>query len=409
VTRFARPTALIALLLGAGLLLPTGLAVAATPTIQSDLDAVACPSATVCVAVGGIAHEVIQKGAVKSGSWTPYAVWSSDAGVHWTRMSVPSVPNLFLTSVACAAVTQCSAVGAIDAIQTGQWAQVGSAALFLSAANKWSSASMPTGTRPLNSVSCPAVSRCVAVGGNRTGNTLTMLPSVLHSTTGGRTWSQASSSGLGKGLLYGLACPTTARCMAVGVNTGGGQNGGYNSRPVAIRTTDGGTRWSSSLISSSAGGGPLALGCTPTSTCVGVGDQFVSCGCGTGEPGTYAHAWVTSNVGKKYADHLLPQEGSFFVWYLWAISCWSTGCETTGEASHAKPGSPMVPITIELSSKNGWTGSGPRGNVPTVLRSQWIYGLHCWSAAKCVGVGQDYKNKAAIETSAKNVWTSRTP
>lgn len=389
--------------------LPSTLGRSTAPVSQSELNAVTCPTRQVCVAVGGAVTEQVRQQAVQSGEWRATALISTDGGAHWTLMALPHLPNLVLNAVSCTSPGQCSAVGATEHILDKRWQPAGPGALLLSG-GRWQMVATPRTAGPLFGVACSLPTRCIAVGGRDVAGTLTLLPTTLLSTTGGRTWIQRYP-GLRRGILYGLACATRALCVAAGANAyvAGGES---RSGPVAIRSSNGGETWVPSSIGSSGGGGTLAVSCPASATCVGVGDIFVWCQCGTGTPGEYGRTWSSSDRGATYAVHVVAKDSGYVVSDLDAVSCWSpTSCETAGTAQEAKlpPTGLYYPILLPLSTSNKWQGPGRSGTLSSRLAPQWIYGLKCFSAASCVAVGQSYGDRAAIETSHSDTWSSRTP
>ncbi len=181
-------------------LLP-GAARAAAPSFSTpsglqalpSLNAVTCPSAPTCVAVGGDSAGTI--------------VTTSDGGRHWTALDVVSVASF--SGVSCVDSTHCVAVGST----TG-----GSAAIAVTRDGRsWSTViSLPTSV-PLNAVSCVAL-RCMAVGGTYQASTQQFISAAIFSFDGGATWAAAATpafQGQQTG-LYAVDCPTAQRCYTEG-------------------------------------------------------------------------------------------------------------------------------------------------------------------------------------------------
>jgi photosystem II stability/assembly factor-like uncharacterized protein len=81
---------------------------------------------------------------------------------------------------------------------------------------------------------CPGVSECFAVEQN----------SVLGTTDAGRTWS--IEKGVDDAFLTSISCPTITRCIAVG--SVGAADPGLDVHPMSgliVRTDDGGKTWTS--------------------------------------------------------------------------------------------------------------------------------------------------------------------
>jgi len=150
---------------------------AATAGPPPALEAVACPTATYCIAVGG----------------DDGVLASHNGGLSWTDVLVPT--SHFLYGVACPTQIHCVAVG-----------DLGTALVTDDGGRSWTV--RPTGTHvPLTSVSCPSASRCVAVGDGVT---------VVTSDDGGQHWRREPGDVLGT--ADAVACSSTSQCTAVTSN-----------------------------------------------------------------------------------------------------------------------------------------------------------------------------------------------
>ncbi len=130
--------------------------------------AVACPSATTCLAVGGIDHG--------TSTWPATAavtkgVWSPAERLPTPRLS-PRSPLGDLAAVACPSATTCEAVGHFAASTSASAPGVAGAVTW--SAGTWSTVdfarAIPTGAEPSNdatfdAVACATAVACVAVGG----------------------------------------------------------------------------------------------------------------------------------------------------------------------------------------------------------------------------------------------------
>jgi len=172
----------------------------------SGLSGLACTSPTSCIAVGGYF--------VSSGNSSSHLSLAEHwNGTEWTIVPTPNVPNAFdsaLTGVACAAPTDCFAVGyshttnvTVPLIQ--RWD--GAAWSIVASPNPPSSADSE-----LAGVACAATTRCTAVGSSDHGTLLQRW--------NGTAWSIKKSpnpTGSTGASLTGVSCPSTARCFAAGV------------------------------------------------------------------------------------------------------------------------------------------------------------------------------------------------
>jgi hypothetical protein len=157
----------------------------------SVLEGVACPTATVCEAVG--------RGEASTDSLAE--VWKN--GV-WSLQSAPDVAfGLGLTTVSCVSVKSCEALSNFNE-QAAHWNGVA-----------WSSETPP---HPAQGVSCPSASVCVAVGAK--GGSLGGGPwSGTAETETAGTWSADSlvyPSGAQEEKLQAVECSTTTSCIATG-------------------------------------------------------------------------------------------------------------------------------------------------------------------------------------------------
>ncbi len=186
----------------------------------ASLSAVACPTTSVCVAVG------------ESGT----ILTSSDGGANWTPQI--SGTSEVLMGVACASAEACTAVGG-----------GGTILVTTDAGRTWTPQASGT-TDMLWGISCPTVSECIVDGDNG---------AILATTDGGYTWSpQASGT---TDILAGLSCTTSEDCVAVGAD------------PNALVTTNGGATWTVHAIGTQAF--MAGLSCPSTSACLAVGNSGI--------------------------------------------------------------------------------------------------------------------------------------
>ncbi len=151
-----------------------GASAASASNVPAALQDVACPSATMCIAVGGSGGHVLVSG---------------DGGITWSQKSIPT--KHYLYGVACSDSEHCAAVG-----------DAGTAVFTKNGGKSWSSGDTGV-TVPLSGVSCPQALHCVAVGDNET---------VLATTDGGQSWSKELSQ---FGVMDGVSCTTPTHCVAV--------------------------------------------------------------------------------------------------------------------------------------------------------------------------------------------------
>jgi photosystem II stability/assembly factor-like uncharacterized protein len=127
---------------------------------------------------------------------------TTDGGSTWTGTTVAGAGSL--AAVDCTSDTSCV---------VGGLAAPGRAALFSTtdAGGHWTAAGAPPGAI-VTVIRCPDRQRCLAIG----EDPVNLVPSVIGSTNGGRTWTaQAIPSGHDS-YLAGARCLDTAHCWVVG-------------------------------------------------------------------------------------------------------------------------------------------------------------------------------------------------
>ncbi len=228
---------------------------------------------------------------------------------------------------------------------------------------------------PLEAVTCPTPSECLAVGGSGR---------LLISTDSAAKWSQVSLPS--EHFLYGVACTSDARCVAVGdagtvlVSRGGiedwsqVQSGTHEplssvTCPGAKRcyttgdgdtilvTTDGGEHWESTSL----GLDPLdAVACNGVDQCVAVSSNA-------------ENAFYTPD-GTHWSAARIPTEGLLALRPMNGVSCSSSTCVSVG-------GHRLV-----ADSQDGgatWSFVNPSSNAAAVT----LNGISCVAANQCVAVG----------------------
>ena len=188
-------------------------------------------------------------------------------------------------------------------------------------------------TQSLYGVACPTSSACLAVGYGGT---------ILASTDGGVTWT-GRSSGTGQWLV-GITCLTSSTCLAVGY-------GG-----TILASTDSGATWSSRTSGTQAG--LLDITCSGNS-CLTVGDA------GTILASTDSGATWSSRTSGTTAD-------------LHGVVCaTSTTCLAVG-ATHSSG----VVSAILVSADSGATWSSRVAGT-----SVWLLSIACPLSVTCIAVG----------------------
>jgi photosystem II stability/assembly factor-like uncharacterized protein len=168
--------ALFAIAVVGSLATAAGSATPAAAHTTSALQAVACPTVSACVAVGGSGHVLV----------------SGDGGATWSNKTVPT--KHFLYDVGCGNASRCVAVG-----------DAGTAVVSRDAGKSWRTSGTGVSVA-LSGVSCTGPQQCVAVGDSNT---------VITTTDGGSSWSRSFSQ---LGVMDGVSCASAAHCAAVTSN-----------------------------------------------------------------------------------------------------------------------------------------------------------------------------------------------
>jgi hypothetical protein len=205
----------------------------------------------------------------------------------------------------------------------------------------WTSQSISGSAGPVNSVSCPTTSHCVAVDNQ----------SSLVTTDGGASWAVHSTPVGQYNSLTGVSCASSASCVAV--------TGAFSAPGLALTSADGGVTWNSQSVPDNAKN-LHAVSCSSSSQCVGVG------GAGPGEVAT------TSDGGATWTSRSLPNGTNG----LAAVSCPTTSfCLAMG----GQNGGSISAAAIVATSDGGatWTSEPAPGAAGSLT------GVSCATTARC--------------------------
>jgi hypothetical protein len=237
---------------------------APNPAPGAALDAVSCPSATTCMAVGsyptnstGVARSFSELRSA-TGGWSQYAVPSPAAGSSMT-----------LAAVSCASSTSCMAVGylATNAIDRG-----GSLLAESWNGHRWTietpAAAPKDASAAFAGVSCPAPEFCEAVGDYSDASSGNLIP--LAERWNGAEWTveRAVAPAYMSSEFNGVTCLSATSCVAVGDQYDGAET---DSSLVEARV---GTSWS---VQPSADNGNdfvnilVSVACKSIADCTAVG------------------------------------------------------------------------------------------------------------------------------------------
>ena len=181
---------------------------------QARISAVACASATACVAVGRYATSTSRDALLVSGHGS---AWSGRAAPLPADASAR--PDATLVSVACPAATSCTAVGSyVDGLGNRQ------GMLVLLQGSNWTAvrAPLPADAKvpgaALTAVACPSATACVAVGSYSAATRGFAVTGQGTSWTAAATPEPTGAAGQAKPSFRSIACGT-AGCVAVGSYT----------------------------------------------------------------------------------------------------------------------------------------------------------------------------------------------
>jgi hypothetical protein len=214
---------------------------------DSYLNAVACPTAAQCWAVG-------QNASAPGGntlSEARYPLLEHETGGRWRTVAMPGPGGMAaLEDIACPGAADCWAVGGSAA--------GGSAIIEHWTGGAWQLAPSPVlDGGQLNAVSCASASACWAIGGTQSGSGA--AGDVLEHWNGSG-WSIAST--VADGLHpEEFSCPAARHCMVLGLRHG-----------VAAAATYSGHHWTAVTAPAAPGAGPAAVaalfGCASPTMCL---------------------------------------------------------------------------------------------------------------------------------------------
>ncbi len=185
----------------------------ASPRVPENtvLDGIACPTRSMCVAVGDTATGLRANTPVE----VPFA--ESDTGGSWQAVPVPHArgTSAELNAVACASVDACVAVG--DTAPTGDPTATRPLLDVLSH-GQWHVAALPVsaeGPGTLDDVACSPSGPCTAVG---TTSAVRASGAALVLTSTGSGWAvnRAALAAEGDILLKTVTCPVRGSCLVTG-------------------------------------------------------------------------------------------------------------------------------------------------------------------------------------------------
>jgi hypothetical protein len=323
--------------------------VVASHSENDVLFGVSCVDPTRCIAVG-------ERDGEFCGELCSIALVEAWNGARWSREPTPFLRQCgWLNSVSCPSVNSCFAVG----VQGG--------AIDKPLVEAWNGSGWVVQVPPdspafeLDSVSCSSASACTAVGTGGPG------VGVAERWDGSR-WQIQQTPSTAAISLGAVSCPSAASCTAVGNSAATGAPG--------VEPWDG-TTWTVSPTPTFSGMGPLgisALSCAATTSCV--------------------TTWALGLASGAFAEHW---NGSTWIlrplrlpsgtgWYPSGVSCVSaTSCTVVG-CGGAK---------WQWDQWDGRAWAVESMPTPAVSRERGLNAVSCLSAGACVAVGGPY---AAVQS-----------
>jgi PASTA domain-containing protein/List-Bact-rpt repeat protein len=357
-----------------------------------EIDAISCPSAGNCSAVGTYTDN--------QNSWQGQLL-TETAGTWSPAIEAPLPPNALprqmvaLLNISCASAGNCTATGSyFDARQKLE------AVLLTETDGTWApgvEATLPPdalGIAPpafYGSLSCPSAGNCTAVG---TYVTSTGVAGVILTETAG-SWAAGIKAPLpadaattfADGVLGTVECPSVGNCSAVGVYT----DTSGNTEGFLLTEADG--TWlppsevalpaNAATTHQQASLGPLS--CPSVGTCSTVGSYVDSAGNQQGlllteTAGTWAPGIEAVLPGNAVVIH---QEASVL-----ELSCPSTGtCSATGSYVDFSGNTQAVLLAETAGSWSPGVEAGLPAGAATTKQQASIGQLSCPSAGNCGAVG----------------------
>jgi Fibronectin type III domain len=358
--------------------------VAADTSQGGELNGVSCPSATICIAVGGDAaaqqQGIISVGTYFQETWT----WSTSV------VQPDGSGGGSLESVSCPSVSECVAVGS----DIGDHSIVSIGTNSGSAWTWTTSTQVPSGNGGLgflNAVDCVSATSCVAAGGDNTQSIYTV--GTYSGSTWGWTSATISSDPSGGGQLNAVSCVSSSSCVAVG------QDAAVEGQAIESVGTYSGSSWSwtaSSIVASDSSGGGVLYGisCVSSNVCTAVGED-------QNDQSTFSTGDVSGSTWSASASTVAPSDdvgdGGFNgVVCSDDVTCVAAGTDGS-QAIFDTPLNPIVPAYPLLAPTDSTLGGG-------------LGQVSCPTATSCVAIGSDFDGDPMYSTGTQYggqwTWTS---
>lgn len=341
-----------------------------------------CPSSTFCMAVGAFnlnGHSPGLSEMLSGGNWLAVAVPSPARGV-----------NIFANEVSCASPVRCLFVGE-------HWAGKHGPAMNLAEAWNGSSWRTVTTTGPvgaaisgLDDVACPNISFCMAVGFAGSASHYQDAAYRWNSVAGWRRITIPRPGHARNSVLNGLACFSSANCMAVGDYT----NASGRNLPFAAHWHNG--RWT--LLTTPAVRKQLlttfqAIDCPTATKCVAVGNTEDN------TAGKFFHAFAEVWRGGRWRVSTLRRPPSVMT----SASCpaWNR-CFASGYTF--PPGATFAHPLIETWDGRTWTTQRPE-ETPAPRSGASLQHVSCVTRTLCEAVGFSFAPSGSLsDQTLAEIW-----
>jgi hypothetical protein len=201
----------------------------ADSTDDNILDAVACASQSLCIAVGSVG----------SGGGSRQPLIESNSGSGWRI--VPTTGVGALSGIACPTATWCVATGSDFSISSNVITE--QPLIEEMTAGVWASVATPAVVGTLDEVACPNASYCVSIGAVEVAKLGASVGPVIVGERLGGHWTLAQPTDFGKEVdsFGAIACPTASRCIGAGARLVPGRYPEPRATLIAEHTSDGWT------------------------------------------------------------------------------------------------------------------------------------------------------------------------
>jgi photosystem II stability/assembly factor-like uncharacterized protein len=246
-----------------------------------------CPTTTTCYVQGNTASSA-------SGPADMNSLYvSTDGAASWSVLPVPSGIT-FTSALSCGSAVTCAA----GALERGQPVFVTTA----DGGHSWTIVPLPAGDGQIFQLSCPAATTCRALAAPSASLPLGQEyyggVRFLATTDGGRHFA-ASAVATGDSMQY-VSCPTTSRCVAIGVHNRHLDTGQTSTESVVATSADGGATWRPGVLPRRLGLGPY-----PQVSCVDAGHCFMV-GYGVHYRNWSGEIAVSADGGRTWTQRPLP-------------------------------------------------------------------------------------------------------